>query len=187
VRRSRSLADRSRHDARLGPACILSKKSRPPGSAGGRATAANRPQHGEAGLQRGTLLAAQNFHHSYPYCWRSKTPIIFRNVEQFFIRIDQIRGKALQAIHRQVKWIPAWGENRIAGTVESSPDWVISRKRSSGVTLPVLYAATGEYILGSNIIRKLADLVAEHGQISGSSSAMPSSQPNLIGRDDQMQ
>jgi isoleucyl-tRNA synthetase len=53
--------------------------------------------------QRGALLAEQNFHHSYPYCWRSKTPIIFRNVEQFFIRIDQIRGQALEAIHHQVK------------------------------------------------------------------------------------
>jgi isoleucyl-tRNA synthetase len=113
--------------------------------------------------QRGTLLAAQNFHHSYPYCWRSKTPIIFRNVEQFFIRIDQIRGEALEAIHHQVKWIPAWGENRIAGTVESRPDWVISRQRSWGVPLPVFYAPDGKAILDANIIRKLADLVAEHG------------------------
>ncbi len=49
--------------------------------------------------ERGMLLAEQNFHHSYPYCWRSKTPIIFRAVEQFFIRIDEIRGEALDAIH----------------------------------------------------------------------------------------
>src|SRR5437899_5162497 len=113
--------------------------------------------------ERGMLIGVQNFHHSYPYCWRSKTPIIFRNVEQFFIRIDELRGKALNAIHNEVKWIPAWGENRIAGTVESRPDWVISRQRSWGVPLPVFYSKDGEAILDAKIIRKLADLVAERG------------------------
>jgi len=113
--------------------------------------------------ERGMLLGAQSFHHSYPYCWRSKTPIIFRNVEQFFIRIDELRGRALSAIHNEVKWIPAWGENRIAGTVESRPDWVISRQRSWGVPLPVFYSKDGDAILDAKIIRKLADLVAERG------------------------
>ncbi|HXQ02792.1 MAG TPA: isoleucine--tRNA ligase, partial [Candidatus Udaeobacter sp.] len=113
--------------------------------------------------ERGMLLGQQNFHHSYPYCWRSKTPIIFRNVEQFFIRIDELRARALSAIHNEVKWIPAWGENRIAGTVESRPDWVISRQRSWGVPLPVFYSKDGEAILDAKIIRNLADLVAERG------------------------
>jgi isoleucyl-tRNA synthetase len=113
--------------------------------------------------ERRMLLGQQNFHHSYPYCWRSKTPIIFRNVEQFFIRIDELRGGALNAVHNEVKWIPAWGENRIAGTVESRPDWVISRQRSWGVPLPVFYSKDGEAILDAKIIRKLADLVAERG------------------------
>src|SRR5712691_6802410 len=112
--------------------------------------------------ERGMLLGEQNFHHSYPYCWRSKTPIIFRAVDQFFIRIDDLRGDALKAINT-VEWIPPWGKNRISGTVESRPDWVISRQRSWGVPLPVFYSREGKAILDAKVIRKLADLVAQRG------------------------
>ncbi|HEY2615160.1 MAG TPA: isoleucine--tRNA ligase [Chthoniobacterales bacterium] len=111
---------------------------------------------------KGMLIAEQAYQHSYPYCWRSRTPIIFRAVEQFFIRIDDLRANALAAI-KEVRWLPPWGENRISGTVESRPDWVISRQRSWGVPLPVFYSADDDAILDPNWIRKLADLVAERG------------------------
>ncbi len=111
----------------------------------------------------GALLGEQAYTHSYPHCWRSKTPVVFRAVEQFFIRIDALRQQALTEIDK-VKWIPHWGRNRIYGTVESRPDWCISRQRSWGVPLPVFYAAeTGEPILDAAVVRKVADLVEQHG------------------------
>ncbi len=115
--------------------------------------------------QKGALLGRQDCQHSYPHCWRSKTPILFRAVEQFFIRIDALRETALKEIDA-TNWIPHWGRNRIRGTVESRPDWCISRQRSWGVPLPVFYTPEGEPILDPSVIAKVSEVVAEKGSNS---------------------
>ena len=112
--------------------------------------------------EKGALLGRQDYQHSYPHCWRSKTPILFRAVEQFFIRIDALRETALKEIDA-TNWIPHWGRNRIRGTVESRPDWCISRQRTWGVPLPVFYTPEGEPILDPAVIAKVSEVVAEKG------------------------
>jgi len=86
--------------------------------------------------ERGRLLLAERLQHSYPHCWRHKTPVIFRGTPQWFISMDKaaLRQQALEAI-KTVEWTPDWGESRIQGMVEGRPDWCISRQRMWGVPI----------------------------------------------------
>ena len=114
----------------------------------------------------GTLLAAEDFGHSYPHCWRHKTPTAFRTTPQWFISMDQagLREQALKAIE-QVRWVPDWGQARIRGMIESRPDWCISRQRTWGVPLGFFVDRENQqpHPDTAGILVRLADIVAEEG------------------------
>jgi len=86
--------------------------------------------------REGKLVKAEKFTHSYPHCWRTKTPLIYRATPQWFISMEKenLRNDALEAI-KGVRWVPAWGQNRIEAMFKQSPDWCVSRQRTWGVPI----------------------------------------------------
>ncbi len=97
--------------------------------------------------ERGVLLASEKITHSYPHCWRHRTPVVFRATPQWFIGMETagLRAGALKAIRDDVDWYPAWGEERIYGMIKDRPDWCISRQRTWGVPIALfIHKSTSE-------------------------------------------
>ncbi|HLF31515.1 MAG TPA: isoleucine--tRNA ligase [Xanthomonadales bacterium] len=114
----------------------------------------------------GTLLFNEEFQHSYPHCWRHKTPTAFRVTPQWFISMDQagLRDTALKAI-ADVRWIPGWGEERIKGMVKNRPDWCISRQRTWGVPITLFtHRVSGELHPETiRLMHQVASLIEQEG------------------------
>ena len=113
----------------------------------------------------GSLVLETDIVHSYPHCWRCKRPVMYRATAQWFISMEKndLRKKALAAI-REVRWTPAWGEQRIYGMVENRPDWCLSRQRAWGVPVTVLTCEEcGEILRDSAVCERIESLFASEG------------------------
>ncbi|MGM0453156.1 MAG: isoleucine--tRNA ligase [Thermodesulfobacteriota bacterium] len=111
------------------------------------------------------LMAEDTMTHSYPHCWRCKKPVIFRATPQWFISMDKngLRQQALSAIDT-VKWIPAWGRERIYSMIENRPDWCVSRQRSWGVPITVFYCkACDALVINREIVDNIYRIFRQYG------------------------
>lgn len=114
-------------------------------------------------VDTGAMFATEKIVHQYPHCWRCKSPILFRATEQWFCSVNGFKDEAIKAIE-DVEWIPGWGEERIKGMVRDRSDWCISRQRTWGVPIPIIYCKDcGKPIVNEDTINAISELFRKEG------------------------